>query len=595
MFKKKFAILLFFVCSVCSCRCQLEKVEPVSKDYLHESKEAKDTRMSWWREARFGMFIHWGLYAVPAGEWKGKDVPGIGEWIMSNGQIPVEEYEKYAPQFNPVMYDADQWVRIAKDAGMKYIVITSKHHDGFGLWDSKISDYDIIDRTPYKKDILKQLSKACKKHGVKLCFYHSIMDWHHHDYLPRRPWEKRSSEGADYQRYIAYMKAQLKELVTEYDPAVLWFDGEWEDTWDPEKGLMLYNYVRSLKPDIIINNRVDKGRQGMHGMTKEGNFAGDFGTPEQEIPHTGLPGVDWESCMTMNDTWGFKKNDHNWKSSKQLIYNLIDIVSKGGNYLLNVGPTAEGLIPPESVERLREMGKWMDVNGEALYGTSAWDKAVYDPEAEYATLTRADSTIDFEWGNGPPDEKLSDNDFDITWTGSIVPKYSEEYTFYTYSDDGVKLWINGKLIIENWTEHSPIEDIGKISLDAGREYSLRMEYYEKSGGATAKLSWSSPSQSKQIVPANALQDGLKGVYRSKKPQSLFFTAQGDTVYAITTDWPGDKLDLAFPKRDGNMKVKMLGRKGNLKWNRINKGISVDLSGIDTDDLPCDYAWVFEIK
>jgi len=567
-------------------------MEPAAKNYLIESRQAKDARMQWWRQARFGMFIHWGVYAVPAGKWKGKDVSGIGEWIMDRGQIPVEEYEPLTEQFNPVKFDADQWVRIAKDAGMKYIVITSKHHDGFGLWDSKVSDYDIIDRTPYKKDILKQLSKACKKYGVKFCFYHSIMDWHHHDYLPRRPWEKRSAEGADYQRYIAYMKAQLKELITEYDPAVLWFDGEWEDTWNHEEGLKLYHYVRSLKPDIIINNRVDKGRKGMQGMTKDDTFAGDFGTPEQEIPPAGLPGVDWESCMTMNDTWGFKTDDHNWKSSKVLIHNLIDIVSKGGNYLLNVGPTAEGLIPPTSVQRLQQMGKWMDVNGQALYGTNPWDKAVYADE--YMTLTRKDANIDFDWGNAPPDEKVSDNDFNITWTGSIVPEYSEEYTFYTYSDDGVKLWVNEKLIIENWTDHSPTEDAGKITLDAGRKYPVRIEYYEKSGGAAAKLSWSSSSQEKQIVPADALRGGLTGIYRSKKPRDMFFTAKDDSVYAITTNWPKTELIFDMPKPSADTAVTLLGRDGDLKWKYNNGKIYIDVSDISPANLPCDHAWVFKI-
>ena len=342
------------------------------KDYMGETKAAKDARMEWWREARFGMFIHWGLYAVPAGVYGDKNT--YAEWIMTSANIPVEEYEKYVDQFNPVKFDADKWVSMAKDAGMKYVVITSKHHDGFCLWDSKVGDYDIM-ATPYKKDILKALSKACKKQGIKFCFYHSIMDWHHPDYLPRRDWENRSAEGADLQRYIKYMKAQLKELITEYDPEVLWFDGEWESTWSNEEGIKLYNYVRSLKPDIIINNRVDVGRAGMQGLTKEGNFAGDFGTPEQEVPEGGLPGVDWESCITMNDHWGYCAADKNFKSTEFLIHQLVDITSKGGNYLLNIGPTSEGIFPPESVERLAGMGKWMRINGEAIYGTKAWDKA----------------------------------------------------------------------------------------------------------------------------------------------------------------------------------------------------------------------------
>lgn len=334
--------------------------------YRNETKAQMDARMEWWRDARFGMFIHWGLYAVPEGEWKGKT--GYAEWIMTQAQIPVEEYETLAPRFNPVQFDASEWVRMAKEAGMKYLVITSKHHDGFGLWDSAVSDYDVIDRTPFKRDILKEIADACKQQGVTLCFYYSIMDWHHPDYLPRRDWEKRSPEGADLGRYIAYMKAQLKELVTRYDPAVLWFDGEWEGTWTHEEGLKLYDYVRSLKPEIIINNRVDKGRHGMKGTYDPSQFAGDFGTPEQEIPATGLD-FDWESCITMNGHWGWNKNDKAFKSTEDLIRKLVDIASKGGNFLLNIGPKPDGTFPQESIERLAAIGRWMDVNGEAIYGT----------------------------------------------------------------------------------------------------------------------------------------------------------------------------------------------------------------------------------
>jgi alpha-L-fucosidase len=327
-----------------------------------EFKDDKDTRMSWWREARFGMFIHWGIYSVPAGTYNGKQIDGIGEWIMDKAKIPIPEYEKYAPQFNPTKFDAGKWVGIAADAGMKYIIITSKHHDGFCLWDSKISDYDIMDRTPFKRDILKELSNACQKKGIRLGFYHSIMDWHH-------PF----ANSSNFQKYReGYLKPQLKELLTEYGPiSVLWFDGEWIEEWTEPQGKEMYNFVRNLKPDIIINNRVGKGRKGMQGMNKGEGYTGDFGTPEQEIPATGIPGVDWESCMTMNDTWGFKSYDNNWKSTETLIHNLIDIASKGGNFLLNVGPTALGEIPEASVKRLREMGDWLDINGDAIYGTTA--------------------------------------------------------------------------------------------------------------------------------------------------------------------------------------------------------------------------------
>lgn len=331
--------------------------QPVN--YLEESREDFDKRMEWWRDAGFGMFIHWGAYAVPAGIYRGEEIPGIGEWIMNTAQIPVAEYEEYVKQFNPRDFNADEWVQIAKNAGMKYIVITSKHHDGFCLWDSDVTEYDIIDFAPFKRDILKELSGACEKEGIRLCFYHSIMDWHHPD-----------ATGENFPKYREeYLKPQVKELITGYgDIGVMWFDGEWIEEWTEEQGKDLYNFIRNIKPGTIINNRVGKGRMGMQGMNRDQSYAGDFGTPEQEILSTAST-FDWESCMTMNNTWGFKKNDHDWKSTQVLVHNLVDIAAKGGNYLLNVGPTADGIIPQPSVERLKEIGEWMKINGEVIHNS----------------------------------------------------------------------------------------------------------------------------------------------------------------------------------------------------------------------------------
>ena len=331
---------------------------------------AGDTRLDWWREARFGMFIHWGLYAVPAGEWNGRT--DYGEWIRSNAKIPLDVYDQFRPRFNPAAFNPDEWVRLAKQAGMKYIVITTKHHDGFGLFDSAQTDWDVT-ATPYGRDILKQLAAACAREGIRLCFYYSIMDWHHPDYLPRRDWEapSRSSAGADFERYVHYMKAQLKELLTGYGPiGVLWFDGQWEGTWTNDRGRDLYDYVRALQPAIIINNRVGRSG-GSVGLDKSQGQLGDFGTPEQEIPATGVPGLDWETCMTMNRNWGYNKADKDFKPPRELIRNLVDIASKGGNFLLNVGPTADGAFPPESVDRLTAIGAWMAVNSASIYSTEA--------------------------------------------------------------------------------------------------------------------------------------------------------------------------------------------------------------------------------
>lgn len=416
-----------------------------------ETKTQRDQRMRWWREARFGMFIHWGLYAVPAGEYKGQRSEHVGEWIMEWANIPRVEYEKFAAQFNPVKFDAREWVSIAKNAGMKYIVITSKHHDGFAMYDSKISNYDIVDATPYHRDPIKELAAEAKKQGLKFCFYYSIVDWHYPAAYVDAPGKdptagntttKLKPRGKE--EYLKYMQGQLRELITKYDPAVLWFDGEWQDWWTEADGKELYRYVRSLKPDILINNRVGKGRQGMQGMNKtDQEYAGDFGTPEQQIPANGLPGVDWESCMTMNTTWGFKSYDDKWKSPEVLIRNLIDIASKGGNYLLNVGPTAEGLIPPASVERLAAIGAWMKVNGESIYGTTA---SPFPNQLEFGRATSKPGRVYLHVFDWPADGNLRVPRWSDTLARAYLLASPKESLTFTARDDGVSIHLPAKPI-----------------------------------------------------------------------------------------------------------------------------------------------------
>jgi len=362
--------------------------------YADEPPAQRDARMKWWREARFGMFIHWGVYSVPAGTYHGTRVPNIGEWIMSNGKIPMAEYQAFAKEYNPVKYNPDDWVRLARDAGMKYIVITAKHHDGFANFDTQASDWNIVKATPYGKDVLKPLAAACRKYGVKLGFYYSqAQDWNNGGSEMSGKWDAAQDHNMD--DYIDKIAVpQMRELLSNYGefPAVLWWDTP--VNMNKERADKLAEVLK-LKPGIIFNNRLG------------GGYKGDTETPEQFIPATGFPGRDWETCMTMNDTWGFKSYDNNWKSTETIIRNLVDIASKGGNYLLNVGPTSEGLIPEPSIERLKAVGAWMKVNHDAIYATTAspfkrlpWGRCT-------TKISGSETTLYLHVFNWPADGKLS--------------------------------------------------------------------------------------------------------------------------------------------------------------------------------------------
>ncbi|MGC9941880.1 MAG: alpha-L-fucosidase [Verrucomicrobiota bacterium] len=376
-------------------------------NYMNETPAQRDARLKWWNEARFGMFIHWGIYSVPAGEWDGQT--NYAEWFLEETHMPVSQYEKFADQFNPTNFDALAWVKAAKYAGVKYIVITSKHHDGFGMYRSDLTDW-CIKRTPFQRDPLAELAAACKAEGIRFCLYYTIMDWHSPDWGIRRPWNDVAAKHGppDMDRFENYMKGQLHELLTRYGPiGLLWFDGNWESPWTAQRGADIYNYVRSLQPAIIVNNRVGKPQSTPGGGFAQTGSVGDYGTPEQTIPPTGFgPGVYWESCMTINDHWGYNKDDQNFKSAETLVHNLIDCASKGGNYLLNIGPTSLGVIPGPELERLHQIGDWMHVNDVGVYHTSAspfrkltWGRCT-------AKIGRKNTTLYLHVWDWPTDGKL---------------------------------------------------------------------------------------------------------------------------------------------------------------------------------------------
>ncbi len=332
---------------------------------LPDAPALQAQKMAWFDDARFGMFLHWGIYSVPAGEWNGKT--GYGEWFQLETRMPGAQYANFAAQFDPVQFDARAWVKVAKAAGIKYVVITAKHHDGFCMFDTKLTAYNIVQATPWHHDPLKDLAAACQAAGIKLCFYYSVPDGHFPDFPAKYSQHKFHGDpkpDADVEKYVAFVKGQLRELLTNYGPiGILWFDdgGSFEGLAAADRARLMHaqeiiDEIHQLQPQCIVNNRL--------------GLPGDYGTPEQTIPG-GKPSGAFEVCMTLNNHWGYNKNDQHWKSPKVVIRNLVDIASKGGNYLLNVGPTAEGTLPPAAVHILGEVGAWMKINGAAVYKTSA--------------------------------------------------------------------------------------------------------------------------------------------------------------------------------------------------------------------------------
>ncbi len=381
-----------FLIALCVTRAVAAETAASGQAPIRPYDATQQQRLKWFTEARLGMFIHWGLYSIPAGHWPGRESTSQGEWIMLQENIPSADYEQLATVFNPVKFDAKAWVAVAKSAGMKYLVITAKHHDGFAMYGSKVSPYNIVDATPFKRDPLKELAAACKEAGLVFCVYYSVADWHYPDFpakysqaarnLP--PWQKKPpgfhgapKADADIAKYADYMRAQVKELLTNYgDIGIVWFDAggalRVANRGELIKGEELIAMINQLQPRTLVNNRA--------------GVLADYGTPEQHIPG-GKTVEPFEVCMTLNKHWGFNAADKDWKTPATVVRNIADITSKGGNYLLNVGPTAEGEIPTESIRILKEVGAWTHANAEAIYGAGP---TPFGDELGYEDATRQD-------------------------------------------------------------------------------------------------------------------------------------------------------------------------------------------------------------
>lgn len=563
-------------------------------NYAYDDPFTAD-RTQWWRDDRFGMFIHFGVYSHLEGEYTRPDgsVCRDAEWIQRQCAIPPAEYAQFAQQFNPAEFDADAIARTAKEAGQKYIVITSKHHDGYALWPTEVNDWNLRDHSSFDKqrDIMAELKAATEKYGIELGFYYSIWDWHDPDF----------PDPATFPKYRERMYAQLKELVDDYQPKVLWFDGEWStdrpnNPWTAQDGEALEAHVRELDPEIVVNNRVGKRRLA----------DGDTGTPEQTIPTAPVDGQLWESCMTINGSWGYARWDDRWKSTKDLTRNLVSIAGRSGNYLLNVGPDAKGRIPQQSVDALRGMGSWLNQHrqGQAVYGAQTpgvvaepgWGAvsrqgdtlyaSVYDwpaagqsldlkalspfevrsarvlgsgqrvdatrdggtvkltpsgaptndiatviaigiappkaaPEGDGSgltasywanrngsgtpTITRVEPQLNYNWKyTGSPDKTILSSGYAARWTGSVEPRHTEDYTLSTLSSNTVRLWVDDKLVLDNWVDHGPVINKVTLPLTAGHKHKIRMEVKKEANEGVAKLFWSSPNTPQQIIPTSQL-------------------------------------------------------------------------------------------
>jgi alpha-L-fucosidase len=410
----------------------------------------------WFQDAKFGLFIHWGVYSVPGGEYKGQNVKGIAEWIMHSLKIPIPEYEQFASQFNPTEFDPAEWVRLAKQAGMKYITITSKHHDGFAMWDSKVSDWDIVDRTPYKKDVLKMLADECHKQGIKLFFYYSHLDWHHPDYFPRGRTGQYAGrpESGDFNKYLDYLDAQLTELLSGHYGKIagIWFDGWWdqqikEPGGDPRRSRVdwrlrqTYDLIHKLQPQALVGNN-------HHLLPFEGE---DFQMFEKDLPGQNTAGFNenakigelpLEMCETTNDSWGYKKSDKNFKSLKQLVHLLLGAAGRNSNFLLNIGPMPNGKFPPEAIKQLTEIGRWMKQYGDAIYGTRGgplapqpWGVTTHKGDRVYVHLLDSEAAHGEEIALAGLNAKvkkaylLKDGSkvrFDATKNALVIPKSSRD-------------------------------------------------------------------------------------------------------------------------------------------------------------------------
>jgi len=544
----------------------------------------------WFTDAKLGIFIHWGVYSVVA--YGGKE--SYGEWLLRGLQTgdtirtrfmnehygPDFTYSDLAPLFKAELFDPADWAELFRRAGARYVVLVTKHHDGYALWPSRYSSqWNSVDVGP-GRDLVDELTDAVRNAGLKMGFYYSLAEWNN----PLHRWYTDPPDSIT--PYVEqYMIPQFKELVSAYKPLLLFSDGEWLNTAEQWHARELIDwYYRTVGPEAVVNNRWGAGS--------------DIGflTPEYS---SGMELTDrpWTEVRGLGRSFGLNRNEdlESYMTPDELVHFFVSAVAAGGGMILNVGPRADGQIPLLQQERLLQLGQWLAVNGTAIYGSRPWSKPGEEREV---TLERIDPAIDFDWVRNSPGPPIREDDFTAQWTGYVEPLYSETYSFEAEADDGIRVWIDGQLVIDQSDDRQATEAInGTIRLDTGSKYPIRVEYYEQKVNASVRLFWSSRSQVREIIPGArfytapdlAQGDGLRAVYRSMQPYLAYTTRDGN-LYAITFEWPNDDLMLPIPEPQPGTRIRLLGLERDLPWRYSSDTLYVDLSDVGYSEMPGRWAW-----
>ncbi len=561
----------------------------------------------WFGQAKLGIFIHWGLYSVPS--WTHKE--GYAEWSYKgwrDGKSQAVdfaksvygedfEYKDFRPMFKAELYDPQEWAQLFKDAGAKYVIFTSKHHDGYALWPSKYSpDWNSVETGP-KRDLVGDLTTAVKDAGLEMGLYYSLPEWSNSLHY----WEIDDNDSIA--KYVdQHMIPQFKELISTYKPTVLFTDGEWWNTAEQWHARELISwYYNTVGDKAIVNDRWGHGSK--HG----------FITPEYSagITMTDRP---WAEVRGLGRSFGLNRNEplSNYMTAKHLIHHFAVLVANGGGLTINVGPAGDGQIPLLQQERLLALGEWLKINGEAIYETTAYTR-IHTEEKDFS-INRIDPNINFRWVRNSPDPEIRVDDFTGEWNGYIVPQFDETYIFSAEADDGIRVWIDSKLIIENWGNKAEgVESFvegaqtsktltNKVSLKKGKKYPIRVEYYEDKLNATAVLSWESKSQKQEVIPQSAFYvseakdaaHGLKATYSSKQDY-IAYTQKDNNIYAILLEWADDKCVLSIDGTNENTKVSLLGREGLLPWKQEGDKLIVDMSSVKYSEMPSNIAWTLKVE